>query len=208
MNFKNKKVLVTAGPTWVPIDKVRVISNIATGQTGILLAQELSKMGAKVTLLLGPAQTCCLSKKIKLLRFQFFDQLKVLLKSELAKKKYAVVIHSAAVSDYRSQRPFAGKVKSGLKSWQIRLVPSEKLIRLIKKIDPGVFLIGFKFKPQAVKNELVKRARILLSDSRADLVVSNSVADNKYRAYIIGHDKIDGPLFSKKDMVSKLIGTI
>ena len=52
--LKNKKVLITAGPTWVPIDNVRVISNTATGETGILLSEKLKNLGAKVTLLLGP----------------------------------------------------------------------------------------------------------------------------------------------------------
>lgn len=208
MNLKNKRILITAGPTWVPIDKVRVISNIATGETGILLAEKFCRLGAKVTLLLGPAETCCLNKKIKLLRFRFFDQLKNLLKRELAAKKYVLVIHSAAVSDYRMQRPSAGKVKSGLKSWQIKLVPSEKLIRLVKKIDPRIFLVGFKFEPQATKNKLIQRARRLLLDSRADLVVANSIKNNKYETYIINPNRIDGPFFSKEDMVSGLVKAI
>ena len=57
MSLKNKRILITAGPTWVAIDSVRVISNIATGETGILLAKRLSLQGAKVTLALGPS--CC-----------------------------------------------------------------------------------------------------------------------------------------------------
>ena len=52
--LKNKKILITAGPTWIPIDKVRVITNIFKGRLGIIIAKEAIKRKAKVTLLLGP----------------------------------------------------------------------------------------------------------------------------------------------------------
>ncbi|MBU1999188.1 MAG: phosphopantothenoylcysteine decarboxylase, partial [Candidatus Omnitrophica bacterium] len=69
-NLKNKKILITAGPTWVPVDDVRVISNSASGETGILLAKRLSGQGAKVTLLLGPIGNYNPDKKIKLVLFR------------------------------------------------------------------------------------------------------------------------------------------
>ncbi len=56
MSLNGKRILITAGPTWVPIDNVRVISNIATGTTGVLLAWQTSAQGAKVTLVLGPCE--------------------------------------------------------------------------------------------------------------------------------------------------------
>ena len=50
MKLKNKRVLITAGPTWVKIDKVRVISNTASGKTGLLFADAFKRLGSKVTL--------------------------------------------------------------------------------------------------------------------------------------------------------------
>ena len=98
MNFKNKHILITAGPTWVPIDSVRVISNIATGQTGISLANQFSSLGAKVTLLLGPqANSIQINNDIKVINFKFFDELKQLLAKELKSKQLDLIIHSAAV---------------------------------------------------------------------------------------------------------------
>ena len=73
MNLRKLRVLITAGPTWVAIDNVRVISNIATGETGKILAEKLASMGAKVTLLIGPGDLCCLKKNIRLIRFKFFE---------------------------------------------------------------------------------------------------------------------------------------
>lgn len=207
-NLKNKRILITAGPTWVPIDKVRVISNIATGKTGILLAEKLQRLGAKVTLILGPVGICCLNKKIRLIHFKFFNELKDLIKKELKFKKYDIVIHSAAVSDYRPTKIYAHKIKSGLKNLSINLVPTEKIIDLIKKINSSLFVIGFKFEPKAEKNKLIQRAKKLLLHSKLDLTVANAIERDKYEAYIINPKRIYGPLFSKENMVSKLIKVI
>ena len=110
MNLKNKRILITAGPTWVAIDKVRVISNIASGKTGVILAEKLNNCGAKVTLLMGPGECCCLNKKIRLVRFKFFADLKQTITRELKSNKYDVIIHSAAVSDYRVENVYSGKI--------------------------------------------------------------------------------------------------
>ena len=82
MDLKKKRVLITAGPTWVPVDSVRVISNTASGETGILLARQLRRIGAKPTLILGPGHDCCIDKNLNLKRFRFFDELKKIITRE------------------------------------------------------------------------------------------------------------------------------
>ena len=206
--LRNKKILVTAGPTWVSIDPVRVISNIATGETGILLAEKLQKSGAEVTLLLGQVESCCLNKQIKLLRFKFFDELKDLIVRELKSKCYDVVIHSAAVSDYRPQAVFAKKVRSEKKTWQLKLVPTVKLIDLIRKIDKNLILVGFKFQPQVGKTLLLKEARRLLKRAKSDLIVANSINKNRYTAFILNNGKISCPLHNRKSMADRLVSAI
>ena len=69
MGFKNKKILITAGPTWIAVDSVRVISNTASGETGQLLADRLAREGAKVTLVLGPVPNRLKNKKVKVIPF-------------------------------------------------------------------------------------------------------------------------------------------
>lgn len=208
MALKNKMILITAGPTWVPLDSVRVISNVATGETGILLADKLQKLGAKVTLLLGPVGTCYPNKKIKLINFRFFDELKYIIKEELSAKKYDIVIHSAAVADYRPQISFKKKVESGIKQWKINLTPTPKLIDLIKKIDKALFLVGFKFEPMASREVLISKAMNLIDRAQLDLVVANGVQNNRYFAYIVNQTEIYGPAFNKKDMAEELIKLI
>jgi len=206
--FKNKRILITAGPTWVPIDKVRVISNIATGETGILLAEKLQRLGNKVTLVLGPAEACCLNRNIKLIRFKSLDELKNTISRELKAKRYDVVIHSAAVSDYRPEVTFAKKIKSGKKIWKLKLVPTSKIIDLLKKIDSSLFLVGFKFEPGARKNILLKKTRNLMWRADLDLAVANSIDKNRYEAYILKQNKVYGPWQNKNTLVNKLVNLI
>ncbi|MCM8791953.1 MAG: phosphopantothenoylcysteine decarboxylase [Candidatus Omnitrophica bacterium] len=208
MNLKNKRILITAGPTWVPLDKIRIISNIATGQTGILLAKRLKAIGAKVTLLLGPVESGCLiNKKIKVIRFKFFKDLKKLLISELKNNKYNILIHSAAVSDYQPKRVYPYKVKSNFKEWKIKLVPTEKLIDLIKKLAPSSFLIGFKFELNITESLLIKNAKSLLKRIGLNLVIANTISNKDYKAYIVD-EEVKGPYFSRVDLAKQLINIL
>jgi len=229
-NLKGKNILITAGPTWVPIDNVRVISNIATGSTGILLAEHLSKLGAKVTLILGPVpnvaflrrvssgsrreakkvttfgiSSCCINRKVKIINFKFFDEFKDKLKKELRSKKYDIVIHSAAVSDYRLEKSFGQKISSDKKSWRLKLVPTPKIIDMIRELDNSLFLVGFKFELHRRRTVLIEKAKAFLGRSRLNLVVANSTGKNKYEAYIVSHDKVCGPMQSKKELSKILI---
>ena len=205
MCLKNKRILITAGPTWVPIDKVRVISNIATGQTGILLAEKLQRLGAKVTLLLGPAETYYLNKNIKLMRFKFFDELKNKLLKELKTKKYDILIHSVAVSDYKPAKVYRQKVESGIKNLTLKLTPTVKIIDLIRKANPDIFLVGFKYEPDADKNLLIKETNKLIQRSKLNLTVANSIIGGRYKAYIINKDTHCGPFLNKNAMCDNLI---
>ncbi|MCM8801167.1 MAG: phosphopantothenoylcysteine decarboxylase [Candidatus Omnitrophica bacterium] len=209
MSLKHKRILITAGPTWVPVDTVRIISNIATGQTGILLAKRLHRLGAKVSLILGPVETANLGKKIKVIRFKFFNELKKILFDELKNKDYDILIHSAAVSDYRPKIKYLSKIESGLKSLNLRLMPTEKIIDKIKKIKPSLYLVGFKFEPQKNTSFLLKRAVELLKRAKADLVVANTLDKNgDYRAYVINQDRVYGPISGKLNLVERLIKII
>jgi phosphopantothenoylcysteine synthetase/decarboxylase len=205
MNLKNKRILITAGPTWVAIDKVRVISNVATGETGILLAEKLSRAGAQVTLILGPVASCCLDKKNRILNFKFFEELQDKLAKELSTGRYDVLIHSAAVSDYRPRKTVKGKIKSDLKDWDLKLVRTPKLIDRVKKIAPSIFLVAFKFEPDTDKERLLASAKKLGRHAKADLIIANTQKGNNYQAYMISRDKISGVIRNKANLAKNLI---
>jgi len=208
MSFKNKSVLITAGPTWVAIDRVRVISNSATGETGMLLAQSLQRLGAKVHFMLGPVETPFDQKKIRVIRFRFFEELKRLIKEELKKRHFDYVFHSAAVSDYRPKVFYKQKVKSDLRRWQLELVPTYKIINSIKRCDRDVFLVGFKFLPQISKRHLIQLARSLIRDSGCDCVVANCVSSYSYRAWIVDRKKVTRSYHSRRELVDNLLKEI
>lgn len=208
MNLKGKKILITAGPTWVKIDNVRVISNKASGETGIILAEKLLNYGAKVTLLLGPVTICCLDKRIRLIPFNYFEELEILIKKELKERNYDAVIHSAAVSDYKPEKSLAGKIRSDLKSFSIKLVPTKKLIGAIKKMKKSVFLVGFKFEPNVNKSSLLKESKTLIKRANLDLAVANTIINNSYSAYVVDKSGASGKIISKQALADKLIKRI
>jgi len=205
MILKNQKILITAGPTWAAIDKVRVISNTATGTTGILLAMALSRLGSQVTLLLGPGPDAGLPNKVRVVRFRFFEELEKLMASELSTGEYSVIIHSAAVSDYRLRKTFNTKLSSDREDLSLKLVRTPKLIQQIKKIDPLILAIGFKFHPQADKAALLKKARGLQKQAHLDIVIANTVFADKYRGYIVNHEFVSKEIKNKKDLARDLI---
>lgn len=173
-----------------------------------MLAQQLQQLGARVTLLLGPVNPCSLEKKIRLIRFKFFDEFQRIIEKELASEKQHIIIHSAAVSDYRPLKKYSGKFKSKKKAWRIDFIATPKIIDDIKKTGNPVFLVGFKFEPEAENNTLIKKARDLIVRSRADLVVANTVKGNKYKACIVNKDSVKGTFYNKIGLVNGLIHCI
>lgn len=214
MSFKNKRILITAGPTWVPIDEVRVISNIASGETGILLAEKLLKRGAAVTLALGPVEFCRISpsttlridKKIKLVRFKFFNELRSRLKKELLSKNYDCIIHCAAVSDFRPLKSTQGKLVSN-KAYNLKLTVLPKIVDEIRRLCPLAKLVMFKLEAGVSDVELIRRARKALLKAQADLIVANRISPS-YKAFILNKNETLGRINSKKELADKLINFI
>ncbi|MCX5698757.1 MAG: hypothetical protein NTX01_03580 [Candidatus Omnitrophica bacterium] len=207
MSLKDKKILITAGPTWVPIDDVRVISNTATGETGILLAKKFRQQGYKVTLLLGPVNNAALDKKIKVKRFCFFNQLNTLLRDEL-KKDYDIVIQSAAISDFAPKFSSKKKISSQCQKLKLILKPTTKIINCLRKFKPKAFLVGFKFEPHLKANKLIKKTRNLIKSANLDLAVGNNLLDKRYNAYLVNKTSAAGPFLSKPAMINSLIKLI
>ena len=208
MNLKNTKILITAGPTWVKLDKVRVISNIASAKTGIILANKFVKAGARVTLFLGPVGEVGLGARIKVRRYRFFEELAAILKRELLSKRYDIVIHSAAVSDYKPKKILATKLKSGVKNLKLNLGPTPKLVNRIKNYADKVLLVMFKLELGVSKKILLERARKAMRSAGADLCVANTFSKNGYKAFIVGKDRVFCVANSKEKLAKKLLDVI
>jgi phosphopantothenoylcysteine decarboxylase/phosphopantothenate--cysteine ligase len=177
--LKNKKVLMTAGPTIEYIDPVRVITNQSSGKTGVLLAEELVSAGAKVTLVYGPG-TEKPPKGAKVIKISTSKEMLDAVKKEM-KKKFDVVIMAAAVADYTPENPSKKKIKSSQNTLKISLRRAPKIINQIKKIQKDVFLIGFKAEANLSKKDLIREAEKKMKESSADLIVANDVGSARYK---------------------------
>ena len=131
--LKNKKILITAGPTIEYIDPVRVITNLSSGKTGVLLASELISAGAKVTMIYGPGDEKP-PKSAKVINVKTNKEMYDITIKELQNKKWDIVIMAAAASDYTPKNPSRTKLKSDREFMTIRLKKTPKIINQVKKI--------------------------------------------------------------------------
>ena len=207
--LKNKKVLMTAGPTIEYIDPVRAITNLSSGKTGTLLASELISAGAKVTLVYGPGNQTP-SKGIKVINVTTSKEMFDATKKEL-KKKFDIVIMAAAISDYTPENPSKSKIKSDKKSLIIRLKKAPKIIDLVRKYQKNALLVGFKAETNLTKIALIKSSQKKMKESGADIIVANDIG-KKYQkntdynqVLILNNKKIISSGWKKKEKIVKII---
>jgi len=174
-----KRVLITVGPTVEYIDPVRVITNLSTGKTGVLVAGELVSAGAKVVMIYGPGKEKP-PKGVKIISVQTTKEMLDSVKKQL-KKKFDVVILSAAASDYTVEQSSKSKIKSSKKNLIIKLKRAPKIIDQIKKIQKNVFLVGFKAETNLSKKALEREARKKMRESKADLMIANDIGSPSYK---------------------------
>ena len=205
-----KKILITAGPTIEYIDPVRVITNQSTGKTGVLLASQLISAGAKVTLVYGPGSEEP-PKGAKIIRVKTVNEMFDAVKKEMKSHKFDIVILSAAASDYTTQKTKL-KIKSTKENLVIKLCKAPKIIDHIKKIQPDVFLVGFKAEADISRKTLVESARKKLKESSADMIIANDVGskyqkDTRYNEVLIidNSGKVLSSGRKKKAEISKFI---
>jgi len=200
-----KKILITAGPTWIKVDDVRIITTIFSGNTGIFLARNFKKHGASVTLIINsPHLNTEKLSGIKIIPFRYFEEFKDKITKELKGSHYDTIIHSAAVSDYKLNRVFRGKIASGKKSLTLKLTPAEKIIKIIRKLQRNATLIQFKL--EVKRKNLPKEALKSLKGNRSDFVVANALEDLrvKYKSFILDKRKNITAINSKMNLFEKL----
>lgn len=174
-----RRLLVTAGPTWVPIDVVRHLANFSTGRMGATLARAAAAAGWEVTLLFGPGchpLTSGDEQQMEVVRFTTFGDLQALMQARIGSRRFAGLIHTAAVADYHPAAPAPGKLDSNAGELVLRLLRTPKLIDAVKSLDPEIVLAAFKLTASLPREEMMQVAHALRRRCGAELVVANDLA--------------------------------
>jgi phosphopantothenoylcysteine decarboxylase/phosphopantothenate--cysteine ligase len=181
------RFLVTCGPTFEPLDKVRRLTNFSTGKLGVGLANYLQDAGHEVTVLKGYYATCkeaCLGRTIVFtttadLRERF---------QEAAKEKYEVIFHTAAVSDFgfgkvfrRSENGALEPVTSGKFSTRdgnllAELLPTPKIIAQLRELFPTAKIFGWKYEVDGTRENAILLGKKQVEENRTDYCVVNGPA--------------------------------
>jgi phosphopantothenate-cysteine ligase/phosphopantothenoylcysteine decarboxylase/phosphopantothenate--cysteine ligase len=215
------KILVTAGNTQTVIDQVRCITNVFSGRTGAQIAAEAFDRGHAVTLLTShpevlttvPAVRARQTPDWRVCPYRTFEELENLMAASITDGGFDVVIHAAAVSDYRvagiyapggatyfdpgemswaaeAERPrlvdaTAGKVKSHHPELWLRLQPTPKLVDRVRSAwGFGGILVKFKLEVGIAEAELLTVAEASRKQSGADLVAANTLEGMHDWAYL------------------------
>ena len=211
MKKKNSiKVVVTSGPTRAYIDSIRYISNYSTGRLGSLTADKLAGEGFKVSFIYGKGSLLPKSRGIKLIEIETVAELLKALKAELRSGARAVV-HAMAVLDYEPEKTIKRKVKSDKKFWAVKLKRTPKVINEVKKVSPGVLLVGFKLEHGKGEAGLRKAAEGLFKKSGADFVVANDYGHIKmgqHKAIVLGGDGSRVSVSGKENIAETIVDCI
>jgi phosphopantothenoylcysteine decarboxylase / phosphopantothenate---cysteine ligase len=165
------RLLVTAGPTHEPIDRVRFIGNRSSGRLGIAIAKAAADRGIPTTLLLGPVENAPdpTHPQIEVRRFRTAAELASSL--EAISDGFDLVIMAAAVADFRPRSILDGKHRRTEAGLAIELEPVPDLLAgLAARRRPGQRLVGFALEPEA---ELETRAIAKLRRKAIDAIVAN-----------------------------------
>ncbi len=168
--LSGKCILITGGATAEAIDPIRIVTNRASGKTGIELALEAFRRGADVTLV---HRGCIGIQGICEFSVESAQDMTDTVIEELG-KGYDLLISTAAVSDF-TIKPSKNKIKSD-KDITLTLKPAPKLIKEARSKYPELKIIGFKAETGVTEDELIESARRSMESSRLSLVVANDVS--------------------------------
>lgn len=168
--LRGKSVLITAGPTYEPIDPVRFIGNRSSGKMGYALAEVSAQLGAEVILISGPTHLSppqginCIHVgsaqemyEASISRFHDVD----------------IAILSAAVADYRPKQVATSKIKKADTVMNIELEPTLDILKTLGGEKTNQILVGFALET----DDALANARKKLEAKRCDLIVLNSLRD-------------------------------
>jgi len=210
-NLKGKKALVTAGPTYEPIDPVRFIGNHSSGKMGYAIAEELAARGAKVTLVSGPVAFDKPLPGVNIVKVMTAEEM---YESCINEDDYDIAVMAAAVADYTPSSVSETKIKKTEGDLELSLKKTKDILKTLgaSKKESQV-LVGFALETDNEQENAAKK----LKDKNADMLILNSLNDegagfgydtNKVTFFFRNGDKKDVALKSKKLLAKDITDAI
>jgi phosphopantothenoylcysteine decarboxylase/phosphopantothenate--cysteine ligase len=209
--LEGKRVLITAGPTYEPIDPVRFIGNHSSGLMGFCLAESAARKGAIVSLVSGPSS--CTAHHRNIHRYDVKTAEEMYQQCMQLVEEQDIIIMSAAVADYTPAHVAPEKIKKDNAQLSVELVKTKDILASVGKIKSDrQLLIGFALETE---NE-VENAKKKLHNKNADLIVLNSLrtkgagfrtATNQVTIFSKDGREFASELKSKQEIAEEIIQT-
>jgi len=195
-----KNILVTSGGTREYIDDVRVLTNVSSGRLGAMISERCHKALASVYHIGSKGSV----RPVDLPNIHYEEistvaelkhEMEHLLKRRHHNVKIDAVVMTVAASDFTFKRDKQVKLKSNdaegfIEYMRQTITPNPKLISLVKKWCPDVYLVGFKFEVGLEHEELVRVAKEAGKKNGCDLMVANDKVEmeqqNSHVAHLLG----------------------
>ncbi len=172
--LKGRRILVSAGPTWEPLDPVRFITNPSSGKMGYAVARMAAYRSAEVILVSGPSALPDppLVRTVRVRSAQEMER-------EILDRASAMdgIIMTAAVGDYRPARVAAQKIKKGADELTLHLIKNPDILASLGRSRPPgsrQVLVGFA----AETEHLLENAREKLTHKNLDFIVANNLTES------------------------------
>lgn len=199
------------GGTYEPIDSVRGITNKSSGKMGLELARQAYIRGADLKLVVANVSVDIPS---------VFDCIHVETSKQMNEvildliPDFDIFISTAAVSDFEFKQKSDKKIDSS-NSLNLKLEPTTKIIRQIKKINPEIFLVGFKAEFNVSREDIIYCAKKQIRDAGTDLVIANDISNenchfgsDNNEVLIVDDDVLTVPLASKREIAKSICDVI
>jgi len=163
------KIMITAGPTFEPIDPVRFIGNKSSGRMGFAIAEAAVEQGAIVTLVAGPVHLST-PEHISQLNVETADEMLQAVMSQIAEQD--IFIATAAVADYRPTELQHQKIKKSAEALQLSLTRNPDILSRVAALENAPYTLGFAAETQHVKDYALEK----LKTKNLRMIAANLVA--------------------------------
>ena len=211
-SLSGKKVMVSAGPTYEPLDPVRFIGNHSSGKMGLAIAEELYARGADVTLIMGPSSINLPENGIKSVRVNTAKEMYTACTNQFDKSDIGVM--AAAVADYTPVKASSTKIKKDSDELVIELKKTKDILKSLGKNKSSTqVLVGFALETNNEREYALGK----LKSKNADMIVMNSLKDegagfgtdtNKITIFDKSGKQFNYELMSKKEAAKNIVDTI